>query len=179
MTAPAKSEPVQCTCAAHDDTGSDLDPHADDCARRIAFRHMIATTIILTNERATCGVHRLPFREQWPAGLAVFCVEAFRAVTAVPGIWEEARELAQLPADATLGPKLLEAVLDKRPVCCRVSPQALVDLYVATKIGQVKICTYCGRFAKGTPIETVQQGRLDHVCFVCMSTASASSQEVQ
>lgn len=163
----------------HDDTGPQLDPHADDCARKIAFRQALATAIILTNERATCGVHRLPFRERWPAGMAVFCVEAFRAVSALPGIWEEARELANLPAGAELTPKMLEAVLDKRPVCCRVTPQTLAELYGATTIGQVKICTYCGRFAKGTPIETVQQGRLDHVCFVCMSTASATPQEVQ
>jgi hypothetical protein len=176
---PTKPTPVRCSCAAHDDDGRDLDVHAADCARKVAFHETLATTLIMTDARVACGLHRLPFRDRWPSGFAVFTVEVFRAVTAIPGIWDEVRELAKLPAEAELSPKLFEAVLDKRPACCRVSPATLVELYAASGIGHVKICTYCGRFAKGTAIETLEQGRINHVCFACMSTASTTPQGMQ
>ena len=181
MTPPDKpsSELAACTCAAHDDTSPFLDPHAEDCARKIAFREKLATTFTMTDQRSTCGLHRLPFRERWPVGMGIFAVEASRIVLGMPSVHAEARELAGLPADAKIEPKMVEAVLDRRPACCRVTREQLVELYVASKIGLVKHCHYCGAYAKGTPIETEQQGRIDHVCFNCMSTASSTPQEVQ
>ena len=134
--------------------------------------------IMLTHRRVMCSVHSKPFQAQWPKGAAIFTVEAFRAVTAVPGIWDEARRLAGVGPDEKMSPRALEAVLDARPACCRLTPTTLVAVYEASKIGKSGHCEACGRKAIGGPV-SASNINYAHVCFACVATASESPQGVQ
>lgn len=149
---------------------------ADDGWKKLEEPHPDA--VQLDADRIACGLHRLPFRARWPLGFAIFTVRAFQEVTALDGIWDEAKSLLDAAArialgDAPLGPRALEPVLDKRPACCRFSAAQLAALYAETNIGAMNICSVCGLYALGTPINATNQ-HLAHLCFVCMSRASAT-----
>jgi hypothetical protein len=133
--------------------------------------------IVLDHRRSLCPLHGEPFRAQWPLGFAIFMVKGFQAVTAIDGIWDEARRLHGLAADADLDPKKLELVFDVRPICCRLSKQALRGLYVDCAIGVTRRCRVCNRKALGTEYKSQQQD-FAHLCFDCVCSASSTPQGV-
>lgn len=165
---------MKCSCALADESEqTEISKHAQDCARRIAFDEAVTSAFVLTHQRVMCPLHALPFRDEWPRGVVIFTVAIVKYVTAIDGIWDEARELANAGPDAELGIKALEPVLDRRAACCRVTPNELVAVYEETKIGVKRHCKFCGIKRMGTPVQATNLGRVRHACFVCMSTASA------
>lgn len=136
--------------------------------------------IELTRERALCPVHGEVFRDEWPRGFPIFMVTAFQAVTAIEGIWDEARRRSGITdATAKLSPKTLEAVFDARPMCCRLPPRVLARLIEDARKGRRGWCRVCGEKRAGEAIQTSNLGRIPHICYGCVSTASASPQGVQ
>lgn len=133
--------------------------------------------IVLDHKRALCQLHGEPFHARWPLGFAVFMVKGFQAATAIADIWEEARRLHGLAADADLDAKKLELVFDVRPICCRVSREALRALYVDCAIGVTRRCSVCNRKGLGTVYRSQQQD-FAHLCFNCVCTASSTPQGV-
>lgn len=171
---------VKCDCSrASDDPQVGLQEHTEECAHRKDWEDAKAKSFMITRERVLCPVHGEPFREKWPIGFPTFSVKAFQKFTAIAGVWDEARRLGGFAADAEMPIKALEPVLDVRPVCCRVSKSALVELYVASGIGVDKRCKVCGRKRLGTPVSTSNMGYLKHICFTCIASASETPQNVQ
>jgi len=66
----------------------------------------------------------------------------------------------------------VEAVLDEKPACCRMTPEQLLELYRETGLGSPERCALCGEVGDGT----VYEARMladdapwkDHVCFRCV-----------
>lgn len=166
---------LNCSCGKGDDPHLDIKEHTEDCARRKAFDPATFEGIMMSTERAVCGLHALPFKDGWPRGALVFMVTAFSEATAIPGIWDEARRLGRFgPEVETIPVKALERVFDVKPICCRLSRPNLVKAYEATKVGTMARCKFCDRKGIGTPIETEQQGKIKHVCFPCLAGASST-----
>ena len=130
---------------------------------------------ILEFRRALCSVHGTPFRPTWPAGYPLFIVRAFQEITAIKSVWDEARKIAGLADGDNVPAKVLEKVLDARPLCCRLPPDTLAKLYEETKIGVLARCDVCHRKALGTPIKATNV-TYSHCCFTCVASASATPQ---
>ena len=133
--------------------------------------------IMLEFKRVLCQVHGSPFRPAWPTGYMIFMVRAFQEVTAVPGVWDDARRLAGVPDGVAVPPKAIELVLDVRPACCRLPAKKLAALYEECKIGRQARCKVCHRKAMGTPIEAANVA-YSHCCFLCVASASATPQGI-
>jgi len=133
--------------------------------------------IMLDFNRVLCSVHGMPFKPAWPKGYAIFMVRAFQEVTAIPGVWEEARGYAGLTGDVEVPVKALERVLDFKPACCRLSRPQIVALYEESKVGALARCGVCHRKALGTPIEATNVS-YKHLCFTCCAGATATPQNV-
>lgn len=134
--------------------------------------------VVLKHSRLFCALHGEPFRSQWPKGFVIAMVKGFQMFTAIDGVWDEARRLHGLGADIDLIPKHLEIVMDARPICCRIARTLLLELYKETGIGTMARCKICGRKSLGTPYEATNLGKLKHLCFDCVVTASATPQGV-
>lgn len=133
--------------------------------------------IMLTQARMCCSLHGEPFRAQYPKGVPIFMVHSFQMVTAIPGIWEEARRIAGAAPDTELHPKTMEAVLDVKPICCRLTRKQLFDCYIESKVGTMGRCRVCHRKGIGTEYKTATQF-FAHLCFECVCSASSSPQDV-
>ncbi len=134
--------------------------------------------VVLKHERVFCLLHGEPFRARYPTGVPIFMVEGFRLVTTNESAWVDARRIAAVPEGAEVPVKLLEAALDLRPICCRLTRVQLLDLYLDTKVGTLHRCRACNRKRLGTPYETQQQ-KFSHLCFECVCSASATPVHVQ
>lgn len=131
--------------------------------------------IVMTHQRAVCPLYGEPFRADYPRGFLVFQVKAFQAVTAVRGIWEEANEIAGVPRDADHDVRRMEAVFDRKPICCRLPKPQLVALYKeclgAVNLAPRRRCSGCGEKRAGTPYRVMTPlgvQEIDHMCFDCV-----------
>lgn len=133
--------------------------------------------IDLSQRRMFCSIHGEPFREQWPRGALIFQCKALEVIFKDSSFWDEieARFGPAKPVPASS----IEAVLDSRPVCCRLGGDRLLETYewqYANKgIGTQGFCQAprCGRFAPGAPMLFKPPGRdaqrTPHVCFQCVA----------
>lgn len=168
------SDATRCTCSKGD---APIKEHADDCAYRKAFDPDKFDGIVMTRERALCPVHGEVFRDEWPRGFPIFTLMAFQVVVAVDGLWEEARRRAGITdPSAKVDQKALEAVFDARPICCRLPAPELARLLAEARKGKRAWCKVCGQKRAGEAIQTSNMGRIPHICYQCVSTASATSQ---
>ncbi len=129
--------------------------------------------VLLEHHRIACGLHMLPFKERWPSGWPIFTIKMFQAVVVVDGVLDEAHRLAGRTADDAHVMKDIERALDVRPACERITRTKLVEIYSESRIGVRGRCSVCNRKRIGTPIEATNIS-LPHLCFECMSTASAT-----
>ena len=132
--------------------------------------------IELSFDRMFCAIHGEPFREQWPRDAVIFQLRAIEFLLHDEPTRTEAAQLAGLATGTPPDPKMIEAVLDKRPACCRLGGERLLEVYEfqhANKgIGAKGFCPNCGRFALGAPYRNNTPSgvqRLPHVCFRCVA----------
>lgn len=124
--------------------------------------------VVMSFDRALCGVHGEAFRPAWPKGFGVFMVCIFQELTAIPAVWEEAKKLSgQDKPDV----KVLERVMDVKPACCRVSKETLIRVLEHCGVGDPGRCAICRRRALGTPIRAANAS-WPHVCFTCIAHAT-------
>lgn len=115
----------------------------------------------LTFERALCPMHGEPFREGWPAGYVQWLLPALDAVMAQEGF----------KAYASGEVEKVNRLLDQKPLCCRLSAEKLLELYVACGVGKRSVCNGCSKLALGTPYGVMSPtgpSRYRHLCFVCV-----------
>jgi hypothetical protein len=124
--------------------------------------------VVMSFERALCAIHGAAFRDQWPRGFGVFMVRIFLEVTAVDGVWDEAKRLS---GKDDRSPKDLELVLDVKPGCCRVPKARLLAVFEECGVGVLRRCKTCGKKRLGTPI-TATNASWSHVCFTCIAHAT-------
>lgn len=109
-----------------------------------------------------CARHGEPLREKWPQGYVPFAIEALRDVAAQPEIAEacEGRHEA------------LAALLAEKPLCCRLTPERLVQVYIAAGFGKRGVCWICRSLAVGAAFRHYNRfkrlNRIGHVCFTCI-----------
>lgn len=123
-----------------------------------------------------CAIHGEPFREEWPRGGMLFQLKAIEALFAMDALWEEIR--AHTGRDPGPSSKEeIEAALDRKPVCCRLSGDTLLETYrwqhAQGGIGRKGFCSGCGAFGLGASYRFVHSGgaikTLPHVCFACVA----------
>lgn len=136
-----------------------------------------AETTELTHERVLCLRHGEVFREKWPSGYPLFLVMAFQKV-------DEQTPANEYPVkegmDKEQRARAVEAWLDINPLCCRLSPDGLLKLYleIHKELGEDspfkrESCQNCRSVAPGAPYR-IQMGprgplqRYRHVCFYCV-----------
>jgi len=118
--------------------------------------------IELSHDRVACARHNEPFRDDWPNGYGVFATELATEVLndeefieAVDGEVEQ-----------------IEAALDEKPLCERVSKTTLIYIYTKTEIGSLDRCAMCREVRLGTPytmrISPSDTRRVPHLCFTCI-----------
>lgn len=119
-------------------------------------------SINLEIRRVVCAVHGEPFREQWPKGYIPFLLFAIDAVMAQEGFVAYAgREVEKI-----------DAMLDVKPLCCRLSPEKRLQAFVQCELGKIGTCAFCRKVAKGTPYHFMSESgpqRASHVCFSCVA----------
>ena len=132
-------------------------------------------TIRLERERVLCIRHGEPFREQWPKGFPIMSLRLFEHTWGMKGdeklhekLIAEARRLVPIAEDAKVGLDGMHAVMDAKPLCCRIEPALLEKLYVESGIGVIERCLNCRQRKLGTPFCTSKHGRLRHICFNCV-----------
>lgn len=124
--------------------------------------------------RMFCALHGEPFRAEWPKGAIIFQLTGLREV-----LDENAEELASLmlPTDEpdAAGPRSVERLLDRKPMCCRLKRERLVELYTGAAIGRKARCVACHKKQLGTSLLTRPDPRssetvvIPHVCFRCLA----------
>jgi hypothetical protein len=120
--------------------------------------------IELEHRRVMCGLHGEPLRAQWPLGYAIFTLKAFETVCSAEGWAEEMKSAYQ--AGAQTDKEAVERLLDRRPLCCRMTADDLHSLYVETGIGRLATCQGCFATSLGTEYRTVRK-TFRHLCFNC------------
>jgi len=84
---------------------------------------------------------------------------------------DEIRRLLRLAPETPVTNKQLEAALDSRPLCCRLTVQQLEALYAESLGGETRRCVVCRRRGLGGPMLTANLGKLPHVCFRCVASS--------
>jgi hypothetical protein len=128
----------------------------------------LSKALDLTVKRAACPKHGEPFRAQWPKGWAMFSVKIMSEVLmdpAFPGEW------GKLAGENDF--RKMEAALDRKPACERVSNEFLLQLYEECGVGEMRTCSNCCRHALGTPYRTIDPRtkwprEYAHICFQCL-----------
>ena len=120
----------------------------------------------LTPARVLCSRHGEPFRARWPRGYALFVLWGFEKLLALPDVAQASGgEIARVPA-----------LLDQKPLCCRLPAEDLLALYHAVQAARGPWaegrCERCGRVGLGGPYLTLnywgRQRRYGHVCLDCV-----------
>jgi hypothetical protein len=113
--------------------------------------------------QVVCARHCEPFRLKWPDGYASFSTSAISFVLADPAFMQE--------IEGNFG--LTGRALSRKPVCCRLPPDKLVQFYLDARIGSIAHCLACGARREGTPFYFEgPQGTelLSHLCFHCIAS---------
>lgn len=132
--------------------------------------------IELNHDRAFCPIHGEPYRADYPRGYPMAMVLLARAVLADKNTCDSvmaALEGKEVPGDDAENKVRFEAAvqaaLDVRPACCRISDAALRDVYKETLHRRAR-CAMCHRLKRlGAPFKTTTQ-ELSHVCVDCVMT---------
>jgi hypothetical protein len=121
--------------------------------------------LTLAFEQMLCARHGEPFRAQWPKGYSQIIIAAMETIQHDDSLAAECEgDLARLPA-----------ILAKRPICCRLPVEKMLEIYEHAQIGSVCACDICRESKLGTPIRLSERnfwGRVKiktfrHVCFEC------------
>lgn len=115
-------------------------------------------SIVLEPRRVICSLHGKPFRAAWPAGYVPFMLHALRNVLGQDGFV------------AYAGGKVenINAMLDERPLCCRMSPGDRLDAYAVSKIANRGFCRLCRSTANVVTIPLGHEGLPHSVCLICL-----------
>lgn len=114
--------------------------------------------ITLEPRRVICARHGEPFRINWPAGYIPFMLHALERVLQQEGFSAYAGNQVEN----------IDALLDQRPLCCRMSPDDRLEAYARSGIGTRGFCRVC---RQPTNVCTIRIGEnaLPHaVCFLCL-----------
>jgi len=129
--------------------------------------------IHLSFDRVLCPVHGEPLRAQWPNGYATLLVKLFERVAMREPFADEqaAYRRERTDGERLTDAEVIEALLDRKPLCCRVSAEEMLKAYEEAhkggKFARKRVCSVCGGRRLGTPYRT-QQGDFAHICFTCV-----------
>lgn len=113
-------------------------------------------SINLEPRRVICALHGEPFRERWPEGYTQFVLVAIDRVLNQDGF--------AAYADGKV--EAINALLDARPLCCRMSPEHRLEAYARCGVGRDGFCRVCRKTAR---VVSMPLGAMPHaVCFLCL-----------
>lgn len=120
--------------------------------------------LTLSFDRTFCSTHGEVYRAHWPSGAYVAGLLMFEILVNSEKFLEECREVGgcEKPTIADL-----EAVLDKKPSCCRMGRDQLMQVFLRSQVGIRAKCKGCNRKRIGTPYKTATQ-EFSHLCFDCV-----------
>lgn len=109
-----------------------------------------------------CQAHGEPFRETWPVGYPTFIVPLLSELLKSEAFWNEYQgDKAKIPE-----------ALKRLPICCRFDSKRILDAYVFSKVGRMRMCVVCRNHRLGTPFRAFDSKgvlqRYKHVCFQCV-----------
>ena len=118
--------------------------------------------------QVVCMRHGEPFREQWPKGYMLFLLEAFDKILGPDGdLARRDKVWAGKPDDShAMDVTHIESAFTRKPMCCWLTRDELLELYIKSEIGKRKFCAVCRELRLGTPITTALR-KYPHVCFEC------------
>lgn len=114
-------------------------------------------SIMLEPGRVICKLHGQPFRANWPEGYVKFLLFAMNAVLGQEGF----------VALAGGNVETINALLDDRPLCCRMSPEKRLEAYAQSGIGHPGYCRLCRQHRTVVDVPIGQFGLPHAVCFRC------------
>jgi len=129
-------------------------------------------TANMTFDRMLCLRHGEPFKAEWPSGYPSFICVGFKKYTDSGG-------MGKLPEDKVERARAMEVHFDLSPLCCRLGPDRLFDVYMEIQRDfngpwKKKLCLKCGRLQYGGPYRssrTEHGGGIvltKHVCLSCV-----------
>lgn len=142
--------------------------------------------IVLEPLSVICGRHGEMFKPKWPLGYSTFTITLLQAALADPDFEAKVVALKEDPAipDVTTPTQAINYLLASIPLCCRVTPAALYDVYMqintAERVWPARHCTLCGKHGPGcvfrrTPpnpkkerLAPVLGTPFKHVCLRCV-----------
>lgn len=143
----------------------------------------VSNQVSITPTQAYCGRHGEVFRAEWPKGAIFTQVKMFERLIGVKAskelseqLWAEAARLLGRTDTSEPLPlrEGLEALLNKKPMCCRLGDKVMRKLYDGAGIGTVGRCQVCKRKnRKCVPIQArsapgVEPHTMERVCFDCV-----------
>ena len=158
-----------CSCGVGDGE-KDIGKHAETCENRIDWEETKRTAIMIEPfKHVFCPMHGEPLRTTWPQGYPIFSVKAFQLLAGNPKVVDDCRRLHGLAEDAPIdNVKMLEPVFELKQMCCRLTKDQLMAMYVETRVGVNRRCRVCGKKRLGAPFRAANLGELGHVCFGCV-----------
>lgn len=139
-----------------------------------------ASAIKLIPSRVICARHGELFKPRWPVGYDHFAFTLFEILNQAPPFIDLVEQRAA--ADGTELIRAIEAVLDEQPMCCRVGPNALLEVYQATQKKETPWecfrCVLCHRLGYGAAYRKQRPsartgpqavGVWRHVCLRCVT----------
>lgn len=136
-----------------------------------------------TPDVVMCGRHGEPFRARWPVGYPRFALLLIERVFDTDEFCQAVEAMRQ--ARGLCAEEAVQALLHDRPLCCRLTPGGLLEVYNtvqrAEPVWQTGRCELCGEVGLGGPYRrarpTVQaatpMGTYNHVCLHCVCYGNA------
>lgn len=130
-----------------------------------------------------CGRHGEVFKPRWPLGYPAFSILAFQALLERPEFSAAVKRLVDDEAitDVTAPMAGVQYLLATRPICCRLPPDTLLEVYgqvnKAENVWSARHCSICSRHRPGSayrmpPTTRVLNPRIKdwkHVCLRCVT----------
>lgn len=127
----------------------------------------------ISPRRVACPGHGEHLRAQWPAGFAVFSLTIFKAAVEGEALQRAGREVAFLPAGASIPPPTINLVTERRPLCYFVERAVIADALREMGTLSIGLCDVCGRSGFSGPYSIDMMGRVvdSRVCVDCACDA--------
>lgn len=135
--------------------------------------------IQLERHECICARHGELFKVRWPSGYEKFTELSYEALLCQKPFADEfnREKLSDSEADQN---KAMHKLLNKRPMCCRIEPKELAEVYkqtnALTNTWEVKRCDLCTARRAGAKFRRVAPGGMldptvkpwSHVCIGCV-----------
>jgi hypothetical protein len=141
----------------------------EDCTEEEKHLRM-QNALSLTFERLLCAKHGEPFRPEWPRGYAHY---AARYLGHIP-IEQVKTEITAAGLYGKPIPDQMGFLLDRKPLCCRLGNDKMLEIYDVLELGRLAFCPVCHQNRRGGEVKIHnfwgRPKKYPHICFGCLAT---------